>query len=159
VQSSATLALDCRRSEQKVRADTLEKLILWYWSIGRADVLGIRPDETETQQRLSEVIKSDGLYSSNLARYLKFSEQTMADLRFRSRVQASEQRLTSREKQLFSTIPKGLTARQLQNAYIALARKSLAITGWVAKTSCRKGYVISVCKQYTGPEAPPLGGA
>jgi hypothetical protein len=83
----------------------------------------------------------------------------MADLLFRSRVQLFEVEITSRVKRILAKLPKGLTERQRQIVYVNLAHTYLATKHWVAKTSCRKGYVVSACKQYTGSEAPPGGEA
>jgi hypothetical protein len=154
-QSTSALKTACKHKEQELRASTLNKLISWDWTIGRAHALGLRASDAQVRQQLARVIKTKSLYGPNFDRYLKLSGQTMADILFRSRVQLFEVEMAAKAERAMAALPKTLNEKQRQLAFLNLAHRYLATKSWVAKTSCRKGYVVSACKQYTGSERPP----
>jgi hypothetical protein len=154
-QPSSALAAKCKQSEHGLTALTLNKLIAWNWTIGRAHTLGLHASDAEVRKQLDAVIKRRVFYGPDIDRYLKLTGQTMADLLLRSKVQLLEGEIAERAKHTLAALPKGLTEQQRQSAYLRLANQLLSTKSWVAKTSCHKGYVVSACLQYRGPEPPP----
>lgn len=149
------LKSNCRHREQYLRANTLNKLISWDWTIGRGLALGMRVTDAQARRRISDVVQGSNLYGPHFAKYLRLTGQTMADILFRSRVQLYETKISERAAELMDTLPKGLTESQRQKALAMLANHFLATDSWVAKTSCRSGFIVSACRQYRGPEQAP----
>jgi hypothetical protein len=147
VPTSATLKHLCKEKESNIRTTILGTMIRWYWVIGRAQALGIRPSDAEVRQQLTKVVSTHTVYGSSLTRDLELTGQTMADVLLRSRVQLLEVEIEHRLRARLAHIP----ADQRQTAYAAIAREAFSSKEWIAKTSCRSGYVIPECRQYAGP--------
>jgi hypothetical protein len=155
--TSAALKAACKRREDETQRVTLNKLISWEWTIGRGRAVGIRVTDAQVRRRLSEVIRGRSAYGANFARYLKLSEQTMTDMLFRSRVQLYEVTLSDKLATLANALPRSFTAQQRQHAIAELSTGLFATKRWVTRTSCRRGFVVSACNGYTGPEPAPDG--
>jgi hypothetical protein len=152
---SSVLASRCRTRERELRAVTLNKLIAWDWTIGRAAASGTRVTDAEARRRLAEVIATHSVYGANFSHYLHATGQTMADMVFRSRVQLLEVKASSEAMSALTRLPRSLTAQERQAALRRLLARLSATPQWVARTSCRAGYVVSACRQYAGREQPP----
>lgn len=152
--STATLKLDCRRHEADLEQTTLSKLIAWNWTIGRGEALGLRVTAAQERARLAEVVKNDTAYGSNLQRYLTLSGETLADILLRSRVQLFEVRLQAKAAKLLSALPPNLTETQRTAAVARLAAQFERPTLWTSRTTCKHGFVVPGCKEYSGTERP-----
>jgi foldase protein PrsA len=153
--ASTALASRCGARERELQAITLNKLIAWYWTIGRAAASGTRVTDAEARRRLAEVIATHSVYGANFARYLHLTGQTMADMVFRSRVQLLEVKASNEVRSAALKLPRSLTAQARQAALVGLIARLSDTRHWVARTSCRAGYVVSACRQYVGREQPP----
>jgi foldase protein PrsA len=152
--TTPALKARCKQAEHTLRESVLSKLISWDWTIGSGQQLGMKVDE---RQRLDEVIKNRTLYGDNFKRYLKLTKETMADVLFRSRVSGYEVQISKRLTDLIEGLPKNLTETQRQEKVTSLT--SSTTKAWLAKTTCRSGFVVSSCKEYKGSEPPPSGPA
>jgi hypothetical protein len=146
----------CRQRYQELREITLNTLILWDWSIAAGEALGMKASDAEARQQLVEERKRFSRKGeAGFANYLKWTGQTIADMLLRSRVEVFEGKLVAKQDALQKLLPKSLPAAQLQQSELA---KFIAYQPpgkrWVAITSCRKGYIVSACKQYRGPQPP-----
>lgn len=155
--TTSQLKAKCQHRYQELRASTLNKLIAWDWRIGKAHALGIHPTTTDIHHQLASVLKAKTLYGTNLTQYLKYSEQTMPDILYRTEIQYYENALTNNITHFLTTLPKTLTAKQKQAAYTTYlnTHPNLTTKHWITKTTCHKQYIVSACKQYTGTETPP----
>ncbi len=151
-----TLKTTCENRQKEQRANTLNKLISWDWTIGRAHALHIYPTNIQIRQQLALVLKAHTLYGSNLPQYLKYTGQTMADIILRSRIQYYEEHLTTQRNHTLTTMPHQLTEAQKQTTYLN-THPNLTTKYWTTKTNCHFQYIVSACKQYKGPEPPPGG--
>jgi hypothetical protein len=153
--TSSALRLKCRQEERFLRENALTKLISWYWIIGRAEALGFHFTGQQVRERLTDVVKKHTLYGDNVARYLRLTGETRADLLFRSRVQLSEVALTNKLTEIIKGLPSSLTEKERQASGATLINRIMNTKLWVSRTSCREGFVVSACRQYRGHEPPP----
>jgi foldase protein PrsA len=144
----------CAQQLRSIRLHVLNTLIGWYWTLGKGAELGMRVSEADVRRRFTEV--NDRLFPHNaqFKSYMAQTGQTVADLMLRARVQLFEvkgkERLTAIEKSL----PAKLTAQQRLTALRNLVESGQSVKRWVAKTSCREGFVTPDCKQYKGSLPP-----
>jgi foldase protein PrsA len=155
-QTAADLKRQCAHQYEELKQITLNTLVGWYWIIGEGTALGIKVSEAEAKQRLETVNSRLFAKPADFANYLKWTGQAVADMVFRSRVQLFEVKLQERLLQASRQLPKSLTPQQRQKALAQLSEGLSPARQWVPRTSCRSGYVASVCRQYRGPLAPGL---
>jgi hypothetical protein len=144
--TAVQLKAKCRQRDQELKEITLNTLIGWDWTIGTGTALGLRASDAEVRQRLAEVKKATYSKETEYTDYLKATGQTVADMLLRSRVQLFELKMQKR-----AATEKPQSAAQLQQSESLLSGKR-----WATVTSCRKGYVVSACKQYRGSQSPGL---
>src|SRR4029077_1294920 len=146
----------CEQRYQELKELTLNVLIGWDWTIGAGLALGMKVSDTEVRHRLDEVSKNSYPKRAEFTNYLKLTGQTITDMLFRSRVQLFEGKLLQERTAMEKRLPSGLTAQQRQSAVAKFMKGIPPGKEWAAKTSCRKGYVVSACKQYTGSLPPGI---
>ena len=146
----------CRQRYQQLKELTLNTLIGWDWTIGAGLALGMKVSDVEVKRRLEEVNKNLYPKKADFTNYLKLTGQTLADMLFRSRVQLYEGKLVQQRTVLEKRLPSGLSARQRQSAVAEFMAAMPPGKQWAAKTSCRKGYVVSACRQYRGSLPPGI---
>lgn len=152
----AQLKSRCGQRVNELRVLTLNTLVGWYWEIGAGMVLGMKASDAEIKQRLKEVNGRLFPTKTGFARYLKLTGQTVPDMLFRSKVQMFEVKIGQKRTAAEKLLPKGLTAKQRLSALVKLTESLPPGKQWVAKTSCRQGYVVSACKEYRGSLSPGL---
>jgi len=153
--TAAQLKDKCAQKYQELKVLTLNTLIGWDWTIGMGATAGMKVTDTEVRQRL-EAVKKNNLPGVSFTKYLKYTDQTVSDMLFRSRVQLFEVKFQQQAITMAKFLPKGLTAQQQQKAFAKLAAGLPTTKQWVARTSCRTGYVTSSCRQYKGSLPPGI---
>jgi len=150
------LKVKCWQRYQELKVLTLNTLIGWDWTIGAGLALGIKVSDAEARQRLKEANKNLFPKNAEFTDYLRLTQQTFADMLFRSRVQLVEAKLVQKLTTMEKLLPKGLTAQQRQRALAQVQKALPPNKQWAQKTTCRTGYVTSACKQYRGRLSPGL---
>jgi hypothetical protein len=153
--STAELKGRCTHRYRDLKELTLNTLIGWDWTIAAGKTLGMKASDAEVKRRYTEVNKRSWPKAGEYARYLKLTGQTDADMMLRYRVQVYESKLLQKLEAIQKSLPATATAQQRQRAGAALS-KYMSGPQWVPITSCIKGYVVSACKEYRGPEPPGI---
>jgi len=153
--TTAGLKSRCAQQYRAVRQAALNLLIGTDWTLGRASEAGIKVTDAEVKQRL-ELTKKTALAMSDAeyAKYLKYTGQTAADMLLRAKVELIQARIQEGMLALAKRLPNGLTSQRKGSALAKLMATDADAKRWVAKTSCRPGYVTSSCSQYRGGESP-----
>jgi hypothetical protein len=137
--SAGALFGKCRALYQQMRLQAVGFLVNTRWTIAAFADLGITASDAEVK-RLFESIKA-----------ARFPNPTDTYLTGRRRSVADELLLLKLDV-VSSKAGRRLTA----GGKTAIAQFTEVEQAWTAKTSCRAGYVVKNCKQYTG--APPPAG-
>jgi hypothetical protein len=152
----AQLKLGCAHRYQELKVLTLNTLILWDWTIAAGLKLGMTGSEAEVRRQFVETNKNLYPKAGELARYMKLTGQTQADMLFRARVSLFEAKLISRKEELEKSQPSGALSTQRQREVAAFIKYLPPGKQWAATTSCVPGYVVSACRQYRGSEPPSV---
>lgn len=156
VKGAAALKRTCAKQYRELKVITLNTLIGWYWVIGQGEALGVTVTQKEVNERLMTVNKRLFATAQDFENYLRWTDETLSDMLFRSRVQLFETRI--RERTL-AEAKRAEAIRSPTQRQAALNRISEALSPqqrWVARTSCRAGFVVSSCAEYKGPLSPGL---
>jgi hypothetical protein len=153
--TTAELKGKCTHQYRELGVLALNTLIGWDWTIAAGKTLGMNASDAEVKRRYTEVNKRSWPKAGEYARYLKLTGQTDADMMLRYRVQVYESKLLQKLEAIQKSLPATATAQQRQRAGAALA-KYMSGQRWVPITSCIKGYVVSACREYKGPDAPGI---
>ncbi len=143
----AQLKSQCRQRYQALRQTVLRFLIITEWVIGEGAEQGLKATGEEIMQRVERIKKLEYPRDGEFEKHLALAGETMSDQLLRSKVKV----LTAKIEQKF-IYKKGLTAQQQQQAFAKFLKEFPK--KWVARTSCRAGYVVPDCKQYKGPIPP-----
>jgi hypothetical protein len=146
--SISDLKNKCAQKYREVKELTLNTLIGWEWSIGRGRALGMKVSVKEVKERLNSVVKNN-LSGVSFQQYMSYTGQTLSDMLFRSRVQLFEIKVVQLGKALLARRARGQNTQQQ-----GILARLPTTAQMVARTSCRRGYVTSSCKQYKGSYAP-----
>lgn len=145
----------CAQRLGELKVLTLNTLLDWEWTIGAGMKAGLKATDAEVRQRLERTTKTYYPKRTDFTRYLRLTGQTMSDVLFRAKVQVFEVKLVALRTELEKSVPKGLSPQQLQKTPFGKFVQDLPPSkAWAARTTCRRGYVVSACKEYKGPEAP-----
>jgi foldase protein PrsA len=145
--TAAQLRSKCEQKLQELKELTLNTIIGWDWLIRAGTALGMHASDAEVKQRFTEENQRYFPKRSEFTRYLKLTGQTVADILFRDRVQVFEAKIIQKQAAM---------KKQSQSALAKLIKYLPPGKQWAAITSCRKGYVVSACKQYTGSQPPGI---
>jgi hypothetical protein len=133
-----------------LQTTTLSKLISWEWTVGRGTALGVKVTPAEIDTRLTEVNARQLRRKGQLQAYMRATGQTRADLLFRAKVQLFEVKLGARVTALEHA--PGLTLAKRRAEITKLLAGEGQEGAWIAKTSCRPGFVAPGCRQYKGTQ-------
>jgi foldase protein PrsA len=154
--TAAQLKSKCVQKNQELKELTLNTLIGWYWTIGAGRALGMKASDVEVRQRLEEVNARSFPKKAEFTNYLKLTGQTVQDMLLRSRVQLYEVKIAQQLAAAEKLLPKGLTVQQKKSALAKSIENLPPGKLWPARTTCRKGYVVSACKEYRGSQPPGI---
>jgi foldase protein PrsA len=156
--TTAQLKSKCAQKARELKVITLNVLILWHWLMGEGATQGMMVSSAEVTHRYLEVNKRMFPKRGELANYLKWTGQTVADMLLRARVQLLELKIRQRQIETLQLVPKRLTAQQREAAAGKLIEELGLEPGkyWADRTTCKPGYIVSSCKEYKGPQGPGL---
>jgi hypothetical protein len=143
-QPKAYCAFEYRRFKLKA----LYLLISYRWIEGEASELGVHTNKPELARDLAAFRRELGLTAdAAYKRYLGFIRADTADL-----LMSYEMELLTQAIEAKIAGP-GLSPPQRERA---LARFGKAFKAkWLARTDCRSGYVVPICRQYKPGKTPP----
>lgn len=128
---AAALKTQCEQERERVQDHILEILITDDWMHEEAIVRGVRV----TRGEVDRVVSGEFASRANFHRFLRLTGEREADERFIVESELLVSRLAVGK-------PEGSLAGEV-------------IARWTPRTSCRPGYVISVCRQYKRPASQP----
>ncbi len=144
------LKRECELEYRKEKLKALYVLISSEWISGEARELGVSVSSDAVKRQLVQ-LGSGARNESRVRRFLVGTRGTAHDLRSRIRqallVTRIQQKLEARNRQ------KGLATAQRQQALNRFGERFSS--KWRARTSCRSGYVVPICRQYKTPKVPP----
>jgi hypothetical protein len=149
--STAQLERKCAAGYRAVEQHILNVLIVFQWDIQEAEADGVNPSEAEVRKEFARFSSEKYSKPGDLQRLLEYTGEHFSDELMRERQDLIGTRVTQREFAKLGIDPPHVTAAQ-EHAYEAYF--SHRVKEAVAKTSCRKGYVVNNCKQYRGPLEP-----
>ncbi len=137
----------CEFEYRRFKLKALYLLISHLWVVGQAAELRVRPNKPELAQELSVYRKALGLTgTAAYKRYLGFRRTNTADLllsfEMEQLAQAVETKIVAAAK---TTAQREAALAQFGKAYKAR---------WLARTDCRSGYVVPICRQYRPGRTP-----
>lgn len=137
---AAALEAVCRQLYQALKAQATEYLVNAAWMTGLDRELGITASDAETMRLYRRVAAKQFPSAVAHQQYFAARRLTMPDELLILRLDVLGQKVLAR----YHANPKEARA-----AFGAAERR------WTAKTSCRVGYVVEHCKQFTGTPAVP----
>jgi hypothetical protein len=152
----AELKRECDHQYKELKWITLNTLIGWYWEIGQGNALGIHVTDGEVKSRFLQASQVFVPKGGTLANYLRWTDESRADMLFRSRVQLYESKIHKKALAEIRRISKILDAKQREEEGQRLSAWITPAQRWVGKTTCVTGYVASSCREYRGPLKPGL---
>jgi hypothetical protein len=149
--TGASLLAECRLLYERVKLKAIYALIGFAWLGGKARELGLHASSAMVDRRLKEVKR----YFPSEATYMKYlaSEHTSAtEMRRNVRLWVLTSLVQHRVEAQAGVLGGSESRRNV--ALLRFAHQFRA--QWKAKTSCRRGYVFPVCRQYRRPSRPPV---
>lgn len=116
-------------------------LITSQWIVGEAQARHIVVPETQVKQHYSQIVQQSFPKAGSLEKFLSTSGETEADLLARIHVEALTSRITAQ-------VTTHKSSSQHSAGLTAFERSFHS--HWKALTSCKPGYVMEDCMQYTG---------
>ncbi|HEY2142007.1 MAG TPA: hypothetical protein VGG98_08105 [Solirubrobacteraceae bacterium] len=148
--TAAQLRSQCQQRYQMLRQTVLNFLITTEWLIGEGTEQGLKATDAEIKHRFEQVKKAEFPRKGEFERQLVLTGETMSDQLFRAKVKVLSINL---EREILTK--RGLTHQQRTQAYVKFFTEAFP-TKWIARTSCRAGYVVPNCKQYKGSQPPEI---
>jgi foldase protein PrsA len=134
----------CAQQYHSLKELTLSKLITWDWTIGNAAAEGMKVSDAEVHKRFESIKANYFPRLTELHNYLRWSRQTVGDMLLRAKIQLIEVKFQERIQHLVAKSPRSHQPQALAKLVVSWPTPAQ----WTARTSCRKGYVTSGCKQY-----------
>jgi hypothetical protein len=152
--STGELKRLCQHYYGELKAITLNTLIGWYWIIGQGKELGLTANDHEVKERLQTVNKTLFPTSEDFANYLRWTDESLADMLFRSRVQLFEAKIREKAVAAAKRLSAIANVKRRQQALSRLSAELSPAGRWLGRTTCQPEFVVSSCKEYKGPLAP-----
>jgi hypothetical protein len=134
----------CEELEQAVKEQALNYLISVQRLIDEGAKAGLKATPGEIQKKFAEVKSRQFSTEADLREYLAERDWTLSDELYLVKRDVLSVKLS---EELVSKFRGGLNSPALVSYVQGQTRK------WTAKTACRTGYVVSVCKDYTSADA------
>ena len=134
----AQLKAGCAERLEFVKKKVASFLMVYQWERQQAEAERLTVDSGEVEADLRRFVRTETPHPGEFKHYLTYAHMSEADAMF-------IQRLTITGTKVLNAMLK----RNDPHVLDAFTKK------WVSQTSCKPGYVIPGCKQYTGSEPPP----
>ncbi len=121
--------------------EALAFLITSQWVLSEAAARKLSVSAAEVKQRLAKVKQQSFPKASSFARFLSSSGETEADLLARVKVELLQQRIAAQVSAGKSAAQRGATLAAFERAFQQR---------WKAQTTCKPGYVMEDCAEYSG---------
>lgn len=137
----------CEYEYRRFKLKALYLLISYQWVTGEAAELGVRPNAAELDRRLTVFRRALEL-ESNAAyrRYLAFTHADNADVLASLELEQLTRAIETKVAGDGSPAGKERALKRFGRVYLRR---------WLARTDCRPGYVVPICRQYTPPKTRP----
>jgi hypothetical protein len=142
IPATAQLERECAEHYRSVEMGMLNVLIGFQREMQEGKADGVNPSEGEVREEYARYSRKHFPNRGEQRRYLADTGESVGDELLRIRTDMISTRIFSKEKRRFGGIA---TKAQLQ-AYGRWAVETEE--RWVARTSCRAGYIVEDCKQY-----------
>jgi hypothetical protein len=144
----AALKRRCEQHYETVREHVLNVLIVFEWYIKEGEKQGVSPADAEVKRQYARFSGEHYPHPGELRRFLTNTGETYDDELLRMKMDLLTTNLSNRELKKVG----GTTTPEQQHELAQWGAKF--ITDWVARTSCRPGYVVPNCKEYKGSKLP-----
>lgn len=132
----------CEQRHAFLQHHVLDILITFYWLSGEGAARGITVSDGEARKLLAQQFPTEAAFR----KFLEITGESEAD-----ELLILKRDLLSTRLQQSVSEKLGLTSEQQQLTFLKFIE---ALTKrWSARTSCRRGYVVSECRQYAGPKS------
>jgi hypothetical protein len=138
----------CEAKYRTVRAHVLNVLIVFEWYIKEGEQKGVSPSDAQVRSYYARYASEHYPKGGGLQRFLEHAGSTYNDELLRMKMDLLTVNLSKQEMKKLG----GVATPKQEHAYLKWG--SEFVKDWVARTSCRPGYVVPNCKQYKGPLAP-----
>ncbi len=139
------------RCVQEYEKEKLKALYFWIgssWVNGEAKELGVKTTTAELNRQLAAFKQGLGSESA-FKRYLQDTKTPLSELMTSLKLVLLEARV---QKELESKSVGGTSVQQRQQTLKQSGKQFER--KWKARTDCRSGYVVALCRQYEAPEKP-----
>jgi len=141
---SKTISTRCRELYRSVKAQAISFLIAVAWGAAEGDEMGLKVSEAEVKREFARIRRVPYPTDTQLRKYMTERHLTLSDLLFRLKDSILVGRILSK----FQAKVKAAGGGEKTYTKLAIQRHRQ----WVAKTSCRSGYIAPNCREYRGPE-------
>lgn len=137
----------CEYEYRRFKLKALYLLISYQWVTGEAAELGVRLNRPELERQLAFFRNALGL-SSDAAyrRYLRFTRADNADVLLSIETEQLTRAVVAKVSGGRSPASAERVLKSFGQAYLRR---------WLARTDCRTGYVVPICREYRPPKTPP----
>lgn len=142
IPATAQLERECAEHYRSAEMGMLNVLIGFEWEIQEGKADGVNPSEAEVREEYARYSREQFPNPGEQQRHLANTGESVGDELLRVRTDMIGRRIFNNEKRMLGGVA---TKAQLQ-AYARLA--VAAEKQWIARTSCRAGYVAEDCRQY-----------
>ncbi|HSZ05035.1 MAG TPA: hypothetical protein VK778_07530 [Solirubrobacteraceae bacterium] len=142
IPTSAQLERECAEHYRSVEMGMLNVLIGFQWELQEGKADGVSPSEAEVREEYARYSRKQFPNRGEQQRHLADTGESVADELLRVRTDMISGRIFKQATRRFGGIA---TKAELQ-AYGRWAVETEK--QWVARTSCRAGYIVEGCKQY-----------
>jgi hypothetical protein len=140
--AAAQLERECAERYRSMERGMLDVLIGFQWVVEEGKADGVSPSAAEVRAEYARYSDRQFPNPGEQRRYRADTGESVGDELLRVRTDMISRRIFDNEKRMLGGIA---TKAQLQ----AYARLAVATEKqWIAKTSCRAGYVVEDCRQY-----------
>ena len=140
---------ECEFEFQKEKLKALYFLISFAWVSGEAKQLGVSVTDEAVKQEIAKL--QSGSSGATVKRFLVGLRGSTSDLRLRIKLALYVTLI--QHKLEVESLERHLSLQQRQHLLTEFGKQF--VRRWTAKTSCRSGYVVPICRQYETPKVAP----
>lgn len=145
--ATAQLKERCKYEYEKEKLKALYFLIPYEWVSGEAAELGVHASKREVAQRVA-LFERGFPSKAVMERYLRLIKEPRSRLEARMRVAVLTTRIEETLQSRLRALPPAQRQARLKQYGKVFEAK------WRARTECKEGYVVPLCRQYKPPSTP-----